>query len=85
MYQKPIQVINELPKPLNATEPTPSIGAIDQPLTIKLSWLNCGEAMSYDIYLGINPLLDDDEFMGNQTGTTYDPGVLLYGTTAVSS
>ena len=76
--------------PEKAVNPSPSDGAINQPITVKLSWSDGGDpnsyATSYDVYFSTNrELLEksllDSEFKMNQTETTYDPGNLSLGTT----
>ena len=46
-----------------------------------LTWLPGCYATSHDVYFGTDPTPDADEFQGNQTGTTFDPGVLDSNTT----
>ena len=60
--------------PEKATTPTPADGAIDVAFHPTLSWVNGGGATSYDVYF-------DGAFIGNQAGTTYDPGILALEST----
>ncbi len=68
--------------------PSPSDGATDVPVTAMLSWSAAGNADSYDVYFGTDEtaIANADntapEFMGNQTGLSYDPpGNLAYEAT----
>ncbi len=67
---------NHAPNPL--AEPTPANGAIGCPITQDISWSggdpDIGDNVLYDVYFGdsIPPSLVSDD----QSGTTYDPGVL---------
>ncbi len=59
---------------LKATEPTPSDGQTRvNRNTVILSWLAGAGAVSHDVYLGTSPTLTTDDFILNQTETTYDP------------
>lgn len=60
----------------NATSPLPANGATYVSLTQKLSWTANAAATSHDVYFGTNPSPSAGEFKGNQTATTYDPGML---------
>ncbi len=66
--------------PNKTTNPNPSNGAKDQPIDINLSWSSGGGETSFDIYFGNDLNLDDSAFRGNQYGTTFNPGILSYGT-----
>jgi hypothetical protein len=80
MDPNPIQVDGD-PPPLPPVDPYPDNGAIEQPLNVLLSWSNGGGATSYDVYFGTDVSPDSTEFMGNQTSTTYSPGILSDDTT----
>jgi hypothetical protein len=67
--------------PSKATSPNPSHGATGRPITQILSWSNGGGATSYDVYFGTDSTPDETEFKVNTTGTSYNPGTLLNGTT----
>ena len=68
--------------PNQPVNPNPVNGAIDQSITLTLSW-SCtdpnGDPLTYDVYFGTtnNPPLAS----GNQTGTSYNPGQLNNNTT----
>jgi len=55
---------------------TPADGAIVVPDT--LSWTPGENAVSHDVYFGTS---SPPAFIGNQAETSYDPGILEYGTT----
>jgi hypothetical protein len=59
----------------------PGIGSVGVSIDTDLSWTDGGNAESYDIYFGTNPVPDSSEFLGNQNSTLFDPGVLSYETT----
>ena len=67
--------------PSQATSPSPSSGATGLPSNLTLTWKNGGEATTYDVYFGTDPIPDSGEFAGNQTLTTFDPPILAYNTT----
>ncbi len=73
--------------PDKVTSPSPVDGATDVPVTSNLSWGVATGADSYDVYFGTDQAdvagadTSSAEFMGNQTGLTYDPGTLSYSTT----
>ncbi len=84
MAASSVQVINDTPEkplPSKAVAPSPRNGALEQPLTVVLSWSDGGGASSYDVYFGTDPSPDGGEFSANQAGTTYDLGDLAYSTT----
>ena len=68
--------------PNQPVNPNPQNGAINQSITLTLSW-SCtdpnGDPLTYDVYFGNtnNPPL----VSGNQTGTSYNPGQLNNNTT----
>jgi hypothetical protein len=64
--------------PGQATNPNPSDGAADISLTAILSWTAGSDAASHDVYFGTS---SPGAFRGNQSGTTFDPGILLPNTT----
>ncbi len=67
--------------PSKATNPSPSNGATNQSINIDPSWSNSDGATSYNVYFGTDPTPDIGEYKGNQSGTSYNPGTLSYGTT----
>jgi regulation of enolase protein 1 (concanavalin A-like superfamily) len=62
----------------NASAPSPLNGAILPPDPTTLSWSAGPSAASYDVYFGTS---SPPEFIGNQAETSYDAGILEYGTT----
>ncbi|TET39215.1 MAG: hypothetical protein E3J72_00810, partial [Planctomycetota bacterium] len=64
--------------PAQATGPTPSNGATGVALDQQLSWTGSGDTDGYSVYFGTT---SPGTFMGNQTGTTFNPGALDAGTT----
>jgi hypothetical protein len=67
--------------PFQPTNESPVNGSVDVYFDIDLSWTGGdpdGNNVSYDIYLGENAL--PLKIIGNQTQTTYDPGILKYNT-----
>ena len=74
-----ISQVEELPA--KAVCFNPNDGAIEQPLNVILSWSDCVKATSYDVYFGTETNLNEDDFKGNQTETTYNPGILERNTT----
>ncbi len=69
------------PPPSKAVDPAPANSAEGRPLDTYVSWGNGGGAASYDVYFGTDPTPDNNEFIGNQAPTAYDPGPLDYGST----
>jgi hypothetical protein len=64
--------------PGQATAPNPTDGASGQGINTTVNWTAGSLATSHDVYFGTNPA---PAYIGNQTGTTYDPGALAYSTT----
>jgi len=75
----------EIPEPVSppskATSPTPGDGLTGQDRNVDVSWANGGGATSYDVYFGEDSSPDSGELKGNQSGRSYNPGTLAYGTT----
>ena len=70
---------NEQNLPGQAYNPNPPDGIDDvEVYDVILSWTHGAYAVSHDVYFGTNDSLD---FMGNQTTTEFDPGMLDPGTT----
>jgi len=69
------------PPPGLATAPSPTVGAVDVPVSVVLSWTAGAGAASHNVYLGTTPTPGAPEFHGNQAGTTFDPGGLVAETT----
>lgn len=65
-----------VPTPGRADGPSPTNGAADVSTTAPLSWTPGSGAASHDVYVGAPEPL---EFRGNQTGTTFHPGLMDYG------
>ncbi|MBI4712364.1 MAG: hypothetical protein HY762_03545 [Planctomycetes bacterium] len=56
------------------TSPNPANDATHVSITQQLGWASVSGATSYDVYFGTT---SPGAFMGNQTGTTYNPGVSI--------
>ena len=67
--------------PSAATNPNPSNGATNVSTSATLSWTAGSGATTHDVYFGVDSTPDSTEFIGNQSGTTYNPGSLAYSTT----
>ncbi len=67
--------------PEKATSPTPANAAIDITTTTDLSWTAGTDANSHDVYFGTDATPDSTEFIGNQSGVTYDTGTMSNSTT----
>ncbi len=65
--------------PLQATNPSPADAATDVLIMPNLTWSAALGAQSYNVYFGTDPLALNPT--GNQTDTSYDPGLLAYATT----
>lgn len=65
------------------TNPFPADGAVTVPIHTNLSWTggdpDQGDIVTYDVYFGTTST--PPKVTANQSGTTYNPGVLTYGTT----
>jgi streptogramin lyase len=61
-----------------AWNPIPSDGAKYMPIDVTISWSPGDFAVSHDVYFGTS---STPAFIGNQLGTTYDPGSLNPATT----
>jgi hypothetical protein len=66
------------PAPSAPSNPVPTSGSTGVPVTSTLSWTASTNATSYDVFFGQSSV---PPFVGNMTGTSYSPGILLYGTT----
>ncbi len=66
----------DLPGP--ASYPNPTDGATDVAITAQLSWTTGSNTSSHDVFFGTS---NPPSFVGNQAGTTYNPGTLNYGVT----
>jgi hypothetical protein len=67
-----------LGSPYKSTNPNPANNATEISLSSDLSWTAGLGATSHDVYFGTS---SPGTFCGNQTGTTYDPGILTDGKT----
>jgi hypothetical protein len=63
--------------PSKAASPDPADNALDVVIDKIISWADGGGSTSYDVYFGTS---SPPASIGNQAGTTYDPGVLEYET-----
>ncbi len=61
-----------------ASQPSPANNATDVSVSAQLSWAAGAGADSHDVYFGTS---NPPAFVGNQTQTTYNPGVLANSTT----
>ncbi|MGD0078308.1 MAG: hypothetical protein ABSB91_06750 [Sedimentisphaerales bacterium] len=64
--------------PAQASSPSPANAATDKSITQTLSWTAGAGATSHDVYFGTT---SPGTLIGNQAGTTYNPGTLTNGTT----
>ncbi len=74
------EIVTQPPGPPSSPVPFPGETAVDV-FNTTLSWQPGFAASSHDVYFGTDPSPDAGEFQGNQTGTNFDPGPLLYNTT----
>lgn len=61
--------------------PSPGNGATNVSTSATLAWSAGSGATYYDVYFGTDSTPDASEFLGNQAGTTRNPGPLAAGTT----
>jgi hypothetical protein len=61
-----------------ASDPNPADGATNVNINVVLSWTPGAGATSHDVYFGTDIL---GTFQGNQTDTTFNPGLLTHSTT----
>jgi hypothetical protein len=76
----------QLTLPGQASNPNPPDGAVNVDRNIILSWTPGFEGALHNIYFGsefvhVNPSNDNSIFVGNQSDTSYNPGLLNYGRT----
>jgi len=64
--------------PGQASNPGPADAAVNQAITVDLSWTAGSDAASHNVYFGT---ASPGDAQGNQVGTTFDPGVLANDTT----
>jgi len=80
-----VEVFAAVPDPENlpepATAPSPPDNASGTGLGADLEWTAGAHTDTYDVYIGTVKPLGPDAFLGNQPGTTYDPGPLAANTT----
>ena len=67
--------------PGQATNPSPANGSSEVGLSTIVSWSVGSLATSHNVYFGTDSTPDENEFQGNQTGTSFDPGTLANATT----
>ncbi|MGA2091873.1 MAG: S8 family serine peptidase [Sedimentisphaerales bacterium] len=73
------QAINSIcTPPEQATNPSPADSATDVSITATLNWTAGTGVTTHDVYFGT---VSPPPFVGNQPGTTFNPGTLSYGTT----
>jgi len=70
-----------VPPPGQASNPSPADSATDVSIDADLSWTAGSGSDSSDVYFGTDSTPDSGEFMGNQPGTTFEPGTLENDTT----
>ena len=70
-------ILTYTPVPVCATITAPVNGSTDRPTSQTLSWSVVSGATSYDVYFGTT---STPTLIGNQVGTTYNPGTLLSST-----
>jgi len=81
LHNATLQVLPNQP-PYTPGNPVPSNGAIDVSINTDISWTggdpDTGDTVTYDVYFGTasNP----PKAISNQSGTTYDPGTMIYNT-----
>ena len=69
-----------LEEPGKAVNPSPADGATGVAQSTELRWDSGGRATSYDVYLGIDPVLGASELQQTQATRTYSPRGLRAGT-----
>jgi len=67
--------------PGQATAPSPADGSNGLALNTTVSWSAGSLTTSHDVYFGTDSTPDAGESQGNQSGTAFDPGLLLNSTT----
>ncbi len=67
--------------PGQASAPNPAHLATGVATGATLSWNAGSGATSHDVYFGTDSTPDSTEFLGNQAGTTFNPGALTFSTT----
>ncbi|UCD29516.1 MAG: hypothetical protein JSV03_03275 [Planctomycetota bacterium] len=72
-YLDVVEVAEESPLPAKATNPTPLDLSTKVDINTTLSWTAASGAISYNVYFGET---HPPTFQGNQTETTFDPGIL---------
>jgi hypothetical protein len=66
--------------PLPPANPSPGNGSLGISVDATLTWADGGGATNFDVYFGTDSTPDSGEFQGNQVGTSFDPGMLDFGT-----
>ena len=64
-----------------ASNPSPADGATNIGPSATLGWSAGADTNTHDVYFGTDSTPDAGEFQANQTGITFDPGMLASGTT----
>ena len=79
----PLQFTTPNNPPNTPSSPTPADGAVDQVLNVGLSWTGGdpdGDTVTYDVYFEANDNTPDVLVSNDQSGATYDPGLLTANT-----
>ncbi len=72
-HNKTVSLWMEETPPNAPGSPNPASGSTGRPFTQAISWAAAAGADSYDVYFGTDSTPDSSEFIGSQTGTSYDP------------
>jgi len=67
--------------PTEASDPDPADGVVGVPVNVSLSWTPSLLAASHNVYFGVNPVPNTNEFQGNQTANGFTPSALEADTT----
>ncbi len=80
-YDLEVSWVSVLTPPDQVINPDPPDGQTNVQLWPELSWDPSERASSYDIYFGTDPSPDQGEFIGNQSGITYNTNELNHDIT----
>jgi hypothetical protein len=64
-----------------ASTPIPPDGTTSAKSDCDLMWLEAIDATSYNVYFSTDPVLDANDFQGNQLNNIFSPGTLTHGQT----
>ena len=82
ILNNPLLNITYITLPTATSNPNPSNGSTNIPLSIKPSWKNNDNTVTYyKIYFGTNSILGDNDYLGSATATSFGPPLLKNGTT----